>query len=178
MSAKKAVPKVSKKKVKATSPKKKLTKKSAAKKKAGNIAGGKAGSRKGIKNKRTIETMEKLEKLGCDPVKFNADVMMGKELKDDHCFLPTLMGLLNTLIYYIDTTKKLNKKILLKKLNSLKDDAYEGLARSETPHEYRVQMGKELIKYVAPQLKAMDIKALLGSDGTVHLHFDPQDKDA
>ncbi len=172
MPARKAKPKISKKQIKATTKKPKQKSNFTIE---AQILGGKAGTRKGIKNKRTIETMEKLAKMGCDPVKFNADIMMGKELLDDHSFLPELMKLFNNLIFDIGKMKKISEKIIVKRLNKIKDKAYEGLSRSETPYEYRVQVGKELMKYVAPQLRAIDIKAILDS-GAIHLHFDEQDK--
>jgi len=109
-----------------------------------------AGRTPGTPNKRSLDAAKRLEDLGADPLERAAKIMLGNDCGEDHPFLAELRRFLARFRANPD-------KITEKTLKSLEGRA-EKMLSGHVPLDLQARMATELMKYLYPQRKAIDVK--------------------
>lgn len=114
-----------------------------------------AGRQKGTKNKKTVEFAEKMAKLKCDPQEYLAKVMLGKEKSlGEHPFMNVLK--------VFERSFPIGKKAPTPdQWKELMKHARRHLKYDVATLEQRITIARELLPYLSPKLKAMDIATSL-----------------
>lgn len=112
--------------------------------------GGRNSSRKGIRNKSTIEIKEKLEKLNVDVVEFLALTVKDKIEDKTHPFLDQFLAVKKNRKDKLPTPKQWEE------LCKAADDALEDF-HIMIPFEQRQKAATDLLPYLYPKLKQIEL---------------------
>jgi len=114
---------------------------------------GKKSSRKGVPNKITLDVVNALDALGCNPLELSAKIAMGEELDGPHPALAAFYAFADKLAGLEDKGGAVTPE-MVEELRGLIDD---NLTAGYVPIELRSKHINELKKYIYPQRKAVDI---------------------
>lgn len=103
--------------------------------------------------KLTLAAIERIAQLGFDPLEQSVRIAQGKMLKEDHAFLPEFKAVLDE---WYDTLESFDA-IDMDDLERFRKMGIKALTRSTTPADLRSKHTLELIQYIYPKRKAMEM---------------------
>lgn len=122
--------------------------------------GSKPGERRGGRgpgtpNKITMNVVSALDRLGCDPLELSAKIALGEELDGPHPSLKAFYAFADKLAGLEDTGGAVTPE-LIEELRGLIDD---NLTRGYVPMELRSKHIADLMRYLYPTRRAIEVKA-------------------
>ncbi len=100
-----------------------------------------------------MAAIERIAQLGFDPLAQSVKIAQGKMLKEDHPWLQTFRGVMDQ---WYDTLESFDA-IDLMDLEKFKKAGVKALSNSLTPPDLRSKHTLELIQYIYPKRKAMEM---------------------
>ena len=104
-------------------------------------------------NKLTLAAMDRVAQLGFDPLKQSVRIAQGKAFREDH---PFLLRFDMVLTDWIDTLSSFDELDLMT-VEKFKHEGHKALMDSFTPIDIRSKHTMELMTYIYPKRKAMEM---------------------